>query len=315
MNITIAGVGAMGSRFALMLHRAGHKVTLIDGWEEHVTAIQKNGLQANLNGEEVVAKLPIYFQSEVDPTLSNDLIILFTKAMQLEAMLADIQPLIHDNTAVLCLLNGIGHEEVIEKYVPRNQIMIGNTMWTAGMEEPGRAKLFGNGSIALKNLVADPKAEQAAYKVIETLNSAGLNAQYTENILYAIYKKACVNGTMNSLCTLLLANMADFGDTTPAHAIVEKIVSEFAAVAKYENVDLNVTETVDYIEKNCYNRNTIGLHYPSMYQDLNEHNRLTEIDYINGAVARKGQLYGVDTPYCALITELVHCKEQLLGAK
>ena len=32
MNITIAGVGAMGSRFALMLHRAGHKVTLVDGW-------------------------------------------------------------------------------------------------------------------------------------------------------------------------------------------------------------------------------------------------------------------------------------------
>lgn len=74
-------------------------------------------------------------------------------------MLADIQPLIHDDkTAVLCLLNGIGHEEVIEKYVPRNQIMIGNTMWTAGMEEPGRAKLFGNSSIALKNLGADPKA-------------------------------------------------------------------------------------------------------------------------------------------------------------
>ena len=167
----------------------------------------------------------------------------------------------------------------------------------------------------MKNLVADPKAEQVAYKVIETLNSAGLNAQYTENILYAIYKKACVNGTMNSLCTLLLANMADFGDTTPAHAIVEKIVSEFAAVAKHENVDLNVTETVNYIEKNCYNRDTIGLHYPSMYQDLNEHNRLTEIDYINGAIARKGQQYGVDTPYCALITELVHCKEQLLGAK
>ena len=44
-------------------------------------------------------------------------------------------------------------------------------------------------------------------------------------------------------------------------------------------------------------------------------NRLTEIDYINGAIARKGQQYGVDTPYCALITELVHCKEQLLGAK
>ena len=77
----------------------------------------------------------------------------------------------------------------------------------------------------------------------------------------------------------------------------------------------NVTETVDYIEKNCYNRDTIGLHYPSMYQDLNEYNRLTEIDYINGAIARKGQQYGVETPYGALITELVHCKEQCLGSE
>lgn len=315
MNITIAGSGAMGSRFGLMLHQAGHKVILVDGWADHVKAIQKNGLQANFNGEELVAKLPIYLQNEVEPTLSSDLIILFTKAMQLEAMLTDIQPLIKEHTNVLCLLNGIGHEEIIEKYVPKEHIMIGNTMWTAGMERPGRVKLFGNGTVALKNLVSDSKAKQAADHIVEILNSAGLNAQYSENILHAIYKKACVNGTMNGLCTILLSNMADFGDTTPAHTIVERIVSEFAAVAKYENVDLNVEETVDYIEKNCYNRDTIGLHHPSMYQDLNEHNRLTEIDYINGAVVRKGQKYGIQTPYCSFLTELVHCKEQILGAK
>ena len=315
MNITIAGAGAMGSRFGLMLHQAGHEVILVDGWADHVKAIQKDGLHANFNGEEIVVKLPIYLQGEVDPTLSSDLIILFTKAMQLEAMLADIQPLIKENTNVLCLLNGIGHEEIIEKYVPKEHIMIGNTMWTAGLEGPGRVKLFGNGTIALKNLVSEPKAKQEADGIIEILNSAGLNAQYSEDILHAIYKKACVNGTMNGLCTLLLSNMADFGETSPAHTIVERIVSEFAAVAKHENVDLNISETVDYIEKNCYNRDTIGLHHPSMYQDLNEHNRLTEIDYINGAVVRKGKKYGVQTPYCSFLTELVHCKEQILGAK
>lgn len=31
MKIAIAGAGAMGSRFGLMLHRAGHEVILIDG--------------------------------------------------------------------------------------------------------------------------------------------------------------------------------------------------------------------------------------------------------------------------------------------
>ena len=33
MKITIAGAGAMGSRFGLMLHQAGHEVLLVDGWK------------------------------------------------------------------------------------------------------------------------------------------------------------------------------------------------------------------------------------------------------------------------------------------
>ncbi len=38
MKIAIAGAGAMGCRFGYMLLGAGHDVTLIDGWHEHVNA-------------------------------------------------------------------------------------------------------------------------------------------------------------------------------------------------------------------------------------------------------------------------------------
>ena len=81
-----------------------------------------------------------------------------------------------------------------------------------------------------------------------------------------------------------------------------------------KNIEINVKEIVDYIEMNCYNRDTIGLHHPSMHQDLILNNRLTELDYINGAVVRKGKKYGVPTPYCAFLTSLIHCKEQILKA-
>lgn len=60
-------------------------------------------------------------------------------------------------------------------------------MWTAGLEGPGKVKLFGNGSIDLQNLGA--QSEQAAEAVIKVLNNAGLNARYSENILSSIYKK------------------------------------------------------------------------------------------------------------------------------
>ena len=57
MKITIAGVGAMGGRYALMLSRAGNDVDGIDGWADNVNAINEHGLQANFDGEQVVAKI------------------------------------------------------------------------------------------------------------------------------------------------------------------------------------------------------------------------------------------------------------------
>ncbi|PQB26491.1 hypothetical protein CUN29_12815, partial [Enterococcus faecalis] len=47
MKIIIAGAGAMGSRFGLMLHQAGNDVIFVDGWPEHIEAIRKNGLVAD----------------------------------------------------------------------------------------------------------------------------------------------------------------------------------------------------------------------------------------------------------------------------
>ena len=61
MRITIAGAGAMGSRFGLMLHKGGNEVTLIDGWPEHVKAIKEHGLHANYNGEELTAHLSLSY--------------------------------------------------------------------------------------------------------------------------------------------------------------------------------------------------------------------------------------------------------------
>lgn len=312
MKIAIAGAGAMGSRFGLMLQKGGNDVTLIDGWKDHVEAIKENGLKANFNGEDIVVDIPVVLQSEINDVEKVDLIVLFTKAMQLEKMLEDIRPMIKDETKVLCLLNGIGHEDIIEKFVPMKNIFIGNTMWTAGLEGPGRVKLFGSGSVELQNL--GDGQEEVAKELAETLADSGLNAKYSSNIHYSIYRKACVNGTMNGLCTILDVNMAGLGRTSTAHDMVVAIVNEFGQVAKAENIDLDVEEAVAHCET-CFDPETIGMHFPSMHQDLIKNNRLTEIDYINGAISRKGKKYGIATPYCDFLTALVHAKEQILEAK
>ncbi|GAY75087.1 2-dehydropantoate 2-reductase [Sporolactobacillus inulinus] len=89
---------------------------------------------------------------------------MFTKAIQLEDMLQSIKPLLGLETMVLCLLNGLGHEDTLARYVPQKNILLGITMWTAGLEGPGKVKLFGTGEVELQNI--DAEGEKNAKKLL-----------------------------------------------------------------------------------------------------------------------------------------------------
>ena len=45
MNITIVGMGAMGSVYAALFIEDGHSVFGVDDWKEHRSAINSNGLR------------------------------------------------------------------------------------------------------------------------------------------------------------------------------------------------------------------------------------------------------------------------------
>jgi 2-dehydropantoate 2-reductase len=51
-----------------------------------------------------------------------------------------------------------------------------------------------------------------------------------------------------------------------------------------------------------------------MHQDL-KNKRLTEIDFLNGKVAKEAENKGLEAPYSKLITQLIHAKENILGIK
>lgn len=303
MLVYIAGAGAMGCRFGYQIQESGEEVILLDNWADHIKAIQENGLQI-IGDAELNVQIPIMYPKEA--TKKADLIILFTKAMQLEKMLEDIQGIIDENTKVLCLLNGLGHEDVIKKYLNTKNIILGVTIWTAGLKGPGTAILQGVGTIDLQSLDANEHA--AGQKVTEMLNAANLNATYNEDVLPSIWRKACVNGTMNSLCAILDAPVGEVCSKDDAIAMIHEIIQEFVTVGKAEGVSLDLAEITKYVFDTAVKA---AKHYPSMHQDLVQNKRYTEIDYLNGAVNKKAEKLGIDTPYCRLITQIIHAKEQL----
>ncbi|WP_025730122.1 2-dehydropantoate 2-reductase [Atopobacter phocae] len=307
MLIYIAGAGAMGSRFGYQLHRAGQDVILLDEWDAHIQAIQTNGLVIEGDRTDTV-HLPIMRPSEA--TQPADLVILLTKAMQLPQMLQSIQSVISEQTQVLCLLNGLGHEEVIEQYVPRDQIMMGVTIWTAGLKGPGIAHLAGTGAVNIQSLAANGKAR--AEEIVDVMNQAELNVTYDDDVIPSIWRKACVNGTMNSTCALLDCTIGELFASESGQALVNQIIHEFVVVGEAEGVQLNEEEISKYV----YHTAEIAKHHhPSMHQDLVQNNRLTEIDFINGAVHRLAEKNGLAAPYSQQITQMIHAKENILGIK
>ena len=54
-------------------------------------------------------------------------------------------------------------------------------------------------------------------------------------------------------------------------------------------------------------RENLGDYYPSMAQDAVIHHRRTEIDVLNGAIARYGERLGVPTPYNRVLADIVSC--------
>lgn len=70
------------------------------------------------------------------------------------------------------------------------------------------------------------------------------------------------------------------------------------------------TSGSEYVEK-CLTPLVIpkgAAHRSSMLQDV-EAGRRTEIDYLNGAVVRMGQLHGIPTPFNDVISGLIRARE------
>lgn len=301
-RIAVAGAGAMGGRIGVALHQAGHNVTLIDDWELHVQNINKNGMKIQTETDLYSVEIPAILSKDVTDTY--DLIILLTKSMQSESMLKHLKNggAIHEDTAILSMMNGLGHEERLSKIVPLHQIYLAVTMWSAGLKGPGHLLLEGTGSINFQ--CANGVNNKISETISQVLNDANLNAIISENVFEAIWTKVTVNCVLNPLCTILNQRIGEFGAYAQINNMVSLVINEIVEVAHAKNIQIEADTLLNIITA-MYPNSAQGLHFPSMYQDLNN-GRPTEIDYLNGQIVKYGQELDIATPINQMLTYQIH---------
>lgn len=301
-HIAIAGAGAMGGRIGTQIKEAGYYVTLIDYWDEHITKINDDGLEIKTETSTYNVNITAKKPSEVNE--QYNLLIILTKAMDASAMINALydKNAIKESTAILTMMNGLGHDERFVEVVPKSQIFLAVTMWTAGLRGPGQLLLEGSGTIELQR--ADGETDKRTEEINNIFNESGLNSVISDNVFISIWSKATLNSVLNPLCTILDKRIGELGAYDQARAMIQPLIEEIVSVANARNVDIKTEDMLHKIEA-AYPEATQGLHYPSMHQDLHK-GRLTEIDFLNGQIAKYGKDLNIPTPLNEMLTHQVH---------
>src|SRR5215467_9521461 len=138
-RIAILGAGAIGSVVGGFLARAGHDVTLIDQWPEHVEAMRTRGLRlSGTIGEQVVPVKAIHIHELQSVREPFDAVFVAVKSYDTEWATALAVTYLKPDGVVVDFQNGINDERVAA--VAGKERTLGCVITiSAGMYEAGHA--------------------------------------------------------------------------------------------------------------------------------------------------------------------------------
>ena len=302
MRICIVGCGAVGSLFAANLSLLDDvEVWAFDLNELHVAAINRGGLRLSGAGE-VVGRL----RATSDPAdlPACDFGIVATKAMHTEPAIR-VTAHAFSGGAVCTVQNGIGNEETLAEHVQR--VIRGTTFPAGRILEPGHVQWDVKGDTTFGPFEPSPAPFEEVERLAEACTRAGLPATAVADARGPQWRKVIFNAATNPVGALTGLTHGRVCEDPALRRLVSGLVDEGKAVASAQGITLDADpeELIDHAAR----PDVAYDHKASMLQDV-EARRATEIDYLNGGIARFGREHGVPTPLNEAILALVNGLEQ-----
>ncbi len=308
MRIAVLGCGAMGSVYAALLGDAGHEVWAIDSWREHVDAIRARGLR--LEGASGDRTVPVHATTEPAEAGPCELVIIATKAMDVERAATAAKPLIGEATVVLSVQNGLGGPDTAARILGRERVRVGVVGgFGASMRGPGHAHHNGWELVRLGEL-SGPVTSRLE-QVAEVWRSGGFRVKCFDDIDQLIWEKLICNVCFSGTCTVTAMTIGEVMSDPDAWHIASGCAKEAYVVARARNITLDIDDPVRYVHDFG---SKIPDARPSMLLD-HLAGRMSEIDVINGAIPVAAKAVGVAAPFNTVISALVRAKERTMGIR
>jgi 2-dehydropantoate 2-reductase len=307
-KIAVLGAGAVGSLIGGLLARAGEDVTLI-ARPAHVKAISADGLHI----EGVLGDLVIAVKAAEALDFRPDLTLLAVKSQDLESACQLYRDYLQD-CLVVTLQNGVRSDEIAARLLPKENLLSGVVMMNVQFLQPGRITYARSGALVIGKAFGQNNQQTA--DVQSTLNRA-VRTHISHDIQGAHWTKLLVNNLANGLeamtglpireC-LRHAELRKIGILAlrEGRQVIEKAGIRLGPLPGVPGPALRLIIHAPYpIAAWILNRSMGSLNTLSSTLQSLRRGQPTEIDYLNGEIARLGQQIGVATPLNSKVVELV----------
>ena len=270
LSYGIIGTGAIGGFYGAKLARAGHEVHfLLHSDYEHVC---RHGLRvSSCDGDFVLPKVNGYAKTEYMPKV--DVVLVGLKSTNEHLLRVLLPPLLHDDTLVVLIQNGIGLEADVQSWFPNVSLAAGLAFICSSKREPGHVVHQCYGSINIGNFSCLDKGLIGA--VIGDFMGAGIEAHEVE-YHEARWKKAVWNMPFNGMTVALQAQTNDLLDHSATRQLIYEQMLEVIGAANALGVGA-LDES--FAQKMMQMTDEMVPYSPSMCLDYDFH-RPMEIHYI-----------------------------------
>jgi 2-dehydropantoate 2-reductase len=274
MRVLVVGAGAVGGYFGGRLLQAGRDVTFLvrPGRAEQ---IRKNGFAVRVAAEradELAVRAIVSEQIEAP----YDLVLVSCKAYDLESAMDGFAPAVGPETAILPLLNGLRHLDLLSERFDASRLLGGQCIITATLDERGHAVLLGR-TPTLTFGELNGASSKRTDAIATTMQDAGFTVQASNAVLLEMWEKWVLLATFAGVTCLMRGAIGDIV-AAGAAGLIEALLEECRHIAASQDqmIRPDVLQRIRALLTEAGSTATA-----SMLRDL-ERGTMTEADHVLG---------------------------------
>lgn len=228
MRILVVGAGATGGYFGGRLAEAGRDVTFLVRPRRAQQLAESGLVIRSMHGEINLTSVATVRADQV--ASSYDLVFLSCKAYDLDSAIDSFAPAVGARTAILPVLNGMRHLDVLDRQFGRERVLGGQCIIAATLEPDGRIVHLNDAHSVTYGERGGGMSDRVR-AIADAFAGARFDSRPSDAIVQDMWEKWTVLATLAASTCLMRAAIGDIVAAPNGRRIIEDLFSECSAIA------------------------------------------------------------------------------------